>query len=310
VTADFPPALPADLRHLQAFVAAAETGSMSAAAARLHVSQQALSRTVAALEQRVGAQLFERLPRGLTLTAAGEALLAPAERALEAAGEAFAVVREAAGSRAAAPLRADISSGGIETGALIIRRLRREHPGIPIELSEVGMARGIDLLGTGELDVLLGLAVAHPPAIRREAVRHERVLVGAAADHPIAAHSTVAVSALEGVPLLLPADRAAAEWTAFIEDHLRSAGVMPTRHPDITHGSVAAAEIVREGQCVVPTMAWTEPPDDLVFPALDAPPAVMTWSMMWRDGTEQRRPVRAFLAAARALAAERRWLSA
>ena len=142
MTADLPPALPADLRHLQAFVAAAETGSMSAAAARLHVSQQALSRTVATLEERVGARLFERMPRGLTLTATGEALLAPAERALDAAREAFAVVREAAGSRATAPLRADISSGGIETGALIIRRLRREHPGIPIELTEVGMARG------------------------------------------------------------------------------------------------------------------------------------------------------------------------
>jgi DNA-binding transcriptional LysR family regulator len=118
------------------------------------------------------------------------------------------------------------------------------------------------------------------------------------------------VSALAGVPLLLPAERAAGEWTAFIEDHLRSAGVTPTRHPDITHGSVAAAEIVREGQCVVPTMAWTEPPDDLVFPVLYAPPAVMTWSMMWRDGTEQRRPVRAFLAAGRTLATERRWLAA
>jgi hypothetical protein len=42
--------------------------------------------------------------------------------------------------------------------------------------------------------------------------------------------------------------------------------------PDITHGSVSAAEIVREGRCVMPTMARTEPPDDLVFPALDAPP--------------------------------------
>src|SRR3954454_11630670 len=99
--------------------------------------------------------------------------------------------RRACPPPAAASLRADISSGGIETGALIIRRLRREHPGIPVELTEVGVTRGIDLLRTGELDVLLGLAVAQPPAIRRETVRHERVLVGAAADHPIAAHGTV-----------------------------------------------------------------------------------------------------------------------
>jgi len=62
VTADLPPALPADLRHLQAFVAAAETGSMSAAAARLHVSQQALSRTVATLEERVGASSSSACP--------------------------------------------------------------------------------------------------------------------------------------------------------------------------------------------------------------------------------------------------------
>src|SRR5215208_1389456 len=115
---------PAELRHLQAFVVAAEERSMTAAARRLHLSQQAVSRMVATLEGRLGAELFERAAGGLELTSAGEALLPSAQRALAAAEAGFAAVADVIGGGREQSLRADSSSGGIETGALIVRRLR------------------------------------------------------------------------------------------------------------------------------------------------------------------------------------------
>jgi DNA-binding transcriptional LysR family regulator len=296
----------AELRHLRAFVAAAEAGTISAAARRLHLSQQAVSRTVAALEATLGVELFERGARRLALTAAGDALLPGARRTLASADDAFVAARTVGARR---PLRVDISSGGIATGALILRRLRREQPGIAIEQVEVGVARGLELLGAGELDLVLGLAIPPPSEIRVEDIRHERVLVGMAADHPLAAAPEVAVRRLEGVPLLLPAESAAGEWNAFVEAHLRAAGVEPQRAPTVTHGSVAATEVLREGGCVVPTMSWTDPPPGLVFRPLVDPPAVMTWSLMWRRGDERHPRLRALLAAARGLSRENAWLT-
>ena len=71
----------AHLRELRYFVATAEELTVTAAAARLFVSQPALSKQLRALERRLGFELFERLPRGLALTDQGRALL-PVVRAM------------------------------------------------------------------------------------------------------------------------------------------------------------------------------------------------------------------------------------
>lgn len=70
------------LRDLRVFVAAVETGSFTEAAGRLHVSQAAVSRTVAGLERAVGERLLRRVPRGCELTRAGQELLPHARRVL------------------------------------------------------------------------------------------------------------------------------------------------------------------------------------------------------------------------------------
>jgi DNA-binding transcriptional LysR family regulator len=296
-----------ELRHLRYFVAAAEELSFSGAARRMFVSQQSLSRTIGQLEERLGARVFERGPRALALTPAGEALLAPARRTLAAADEAFSAARGAF-SDGAPPLRVDISSGGIETGALILRRLRSDDPEVRIEQFEVGLPRGFEMLRSQELDVLLGLATDRPQDLRAEPIREEQVLVGLSADHPLAAYAEVPVPLLADQALLLPSDRAAPEWNRFVEQICREAGFRPQRFPGVTHGSVSAAEIVREGRCVVPTMAWTNPPEGLSFRPLTDPRPTFTWSMIWLPEVEHRDQLSAFLSTARALSREREWL--
>jgi DNA-binding transcriptional LysR family regulator len=69
-------------RHLEAFAATAEAGSIAAAAARLHVSASAVSKSITGLEQALGRRLFERVPTGMVLADAAEKLLGPAHRAL------------------------------------------------------------------------------------------------------------------------------------------------------------------------------------------------------------------------------------
>src|SRR5205807_10589376 len=75
-----------ELRHFRYFVAVAEEHSFAHAARRLRVAQPALSKQIRDLETELGVTLFERLPRGVRLTPAGEAFLADARGTLEAAG--------------------------------------------------------------------------------------------------------------------------------------------------------------------------------------------------------------------------------
>lgn len=295
-----------ELRHLRALVAAAEAGSFTAAARSLHLTQQSLSRTIAQLESRTGAQLFERRGRSVTLTAAGEAMLPGGRRALAAADAAVDAAREGTGQ---APLRVDVSSAGIETGALILRALRRDHRELAVEQTEVGVARGLGDLLAGRLDVVLGGVEDVPPGVATEPVRREPVLVAMAADHALAATDAVPVAALGDVELLLPADAAAGEWNVFVGAFCRTAGVPVRRFRAVTHGSVAAAEVLREGGCVCPTLAWAERLPGLVFRPLVDPAPVFEWSLMTRADGDPPPGVTRFRDVARALAERRGWLA-
>jgi eukaryotic-like serine/threonine-protein kinase len=84
-----------ELRHLRYFVAVAEERHVGRAAGRLNVSQPSLSAQIHDLERELGALLFERTPRGMTLTPAGEKFLAHARRTLREADHAVGAVREA-----------------------------------------------------------------------------------------------------------------------------------------------------------------------------------------------------------------------
>src|SRR5580658_2657966 len=96
-----------NLRHLSVFHGIAKAGSVNAAARLLHTSQPAVSRELRTLEERLGVPLFDRLPRGMRLTEAGQVLLTYAERIFGLELEAERALRELA----------DLEGGELAIGA-------------------------------------------------------------------------------------------------------------------------------------------------------------------------------------------------
>jgi DNA-binding transcriptional LysR family regulator len=123
-----------DWSLMQAFLAVAETGSLSAAARQLGTSQPTLGRQVKQIEQQLGAELFRRQPRGLALTDIGAALVPPATAMRDAVQR---ITLTAAGRQASLAGTVRITAS-VSTSALhlpqIIARIRELEPQIEIEL--------------------------------------------------------------------------------------------------------------------------------------------------------------------------------
>ena len=85
-----------ELRHLRYFVAVGEEQHYNRAAQRLRVAQPALSRQIQDLEEQIGFKLFDRLPRGVKLSAAGQCFMEDARRILEQVNQATARAKRVA----------------------------------------------------------------------------------------------------------------------------------------------------------------------------------------------------------------------
>lgn len=119
---------------LRLFLAAAEAGSLSGAAARLGLGQATLSRRVAALEERLGTRLFQRSRAGLLPTAAAEALL-PHARAMAEAARMGGAALQGAEARPEGPVRIACPPGlGADLLPPLLPALRRRHPGIQVSI--------------------------------------------------------------------------------------------------------------------------------------------------------------------------------
>ena len=172
-----------ELRHIRYFVGVSEAGSLLKASARLHIAQPALGQQIAALEHDVGARLFDRSSRGVTLTEAGKAFLEHAKVLLADVERARAAVRES--SRVPA---GDVAIGLPTTVALIatvpiLQACRDQLPQVRIKVIEAysGFLREWLVSGRLDLALLFGDQLGHgarqagaarrPPGLRVEPAR-------------------------------------------------------------------------------------------------------------------------------------------
>ncbi|MFJ6750230.1 LysR family transcriptional regulator [Streptomyces sp. NPDC091266] len=178
-----------ELRQLQYFVAVAEEGSFTRAAARLHLAQPGVSAQIRRLERELGQPLLDRSGREVVLTQVGEAVLPYARAALGAVDGVRQTVDELTGL-----LRGHIAIGlvsGAATRAFEVPTLLADfhdaHPQVEITLAEDTSERMLDALRRGELDIaVVGVAdEEHPPGLSFEIVLDEPLVAAVALDDPL-----------------------------------------------------------------------------------------------------------------------------
>ncbi|ONI67183.1 LysR family transcriptional regulator [Kribbella sp. ALI-6-A] len=271
-----------DLRLVRYFLVMAEELHFTAAARRLYVSQPALSNQIRRLEAQLGAQLFERSPRGVTLTAAGEAFLPHAQSALAAIRSGVAEATAAAGRDQV--LRIDVLQTDLVTPRAVLARLRERLPTLRLEVSSRGSREQEQRLLNGELDLALcGSTARLADGLVQRVMRREALGIALPTDHPLTRADAVAVRELAGEVHYLPRDDFAPEWNDFVLGCFRTAGFQPRRHPASTDGTSSALELVRAGECVALGLLSTPAPEGVVVKPLAAGVPPYTWTLRWRD---------------------------
>lgn len=182
-----------ELRHLRYFLAVAEEGNFTRAAARLGMSQPPLSQQMRDLEQEIGVPLFERLAQGVTLTEAGRIFLLEARSTIERAERAKELARRA-GEGATGLLRIGITATATfnPLPARMVRSFRRDHPDVAITMEEGRSIRLVERLLTNELDaVFVRPSPAFPTTIDLAIIDSERLIVALCNDHALADRITL-----------------------------------------------------------------------------------------------------------------------
>ncbi|WP_406010946.1 LysR family transcriptional regulator [Streptomyces sp. NBC_00637] len=192
-----------DLRQLEYFVAVAEERNFTRAAGRVHISQSGVSAQIRRLEQELGAELFDRSGRTVTLTVAGSAALEHARAALaaaEAVGQAVGQVT-------------DLIRGRLTVGMVVgctltplfdaLAAFHRAHQGVEIALLEDNSDRLVEAVRADAVDLaLVGTAGTTPDGLQSLTIISERLVAVVPPEHPLARRRRLTLGDLVAHPIV------------------------------------------------------------------------------------------------------------
>jgi molybdate transport repressor ModE-like protein len=239
-----------DYRQLMYLLAIAECGSFSRAAARLRMSQPALSNSIAALEQRLHAKLLTRGRSGAALTDTGAVLIRHArilQTQMGRAMEEMDLMRQASSG----PLIIGVTP--VAAAALVPRalgQLRRQMPSLAVRVHEMVFKEGMEGLLNGSLDLMVGPIGVYPPV---EGIEEQRLTVDPFTlvmrkGHPLSKRHSVSLRQLSDVEWVLPSDNSA--FQKQLEALFVVAGLGWPKNAIRTDSMIALRSIAMHSDCV------------------------------------------------------------
>ena len=194
-----------DTQNLKTFVLVAENGSFSLAAEKLHLTQPAVSKRIALLEEQLGCDLFDRIGRNVTLTEAGQALLPHArtvQQELEAAQQS---VRDLAGEVAGQLRLATSHHIGLHRLPPVLSEFSKAFPAVHIDIDFMDSEQAYELIMQGEVELaIVTLAPAEEASVVTLPVWPDPLDFMVGIQHPLAQTPGLDLAALSEHPAIMP----------------------------------------------------------------------------------------------------------
>jgi len=264
-------------------VAVAQERHFGRAADRLHIGQPAVSQQIRRLERELGADLLDRSPRHVTLTAAGERFLPEAKALLAAAQRARAAV-----TNESTTVRIGTSTGLGANLDRVLDRLATLAPSLTVELVAVPTDVRLDRVTRGELDAAFVRAAPRTADLRLVPVWRDHLLAVLPARHPLADHEEVSLAALAALPLRLTPRRNNPALVDLVVNSCHAMGVEPTPGPISTNlqDTLAAIGVGAPSWTVVyAAHAALLQTSRVVFRPFQAPGLALTTSLVFNRKT-------------------------
>lgn len=261
-----------ELRLIRYFVAVVETGNVTRAAERLHLSQPSLSVAIRQLEGQLGTALLHRHGRRVTVTAAGERLAQLGRELLAQADAVVAAVLETADA-AAGRLRLGASpTARYGVTARLLEACADRLPGVMLYTTEDTTGALLRDIERGALDLAITFCAPPPPrGVALHLVADEPAFVHVPLDHPLASRRSARMTDLAGETVLIAASRDSGGYTDRVLAALEAAGIAPRTRAD-PHADLGR-QAVREGLGIViyPRDAFPENVRGSAFVPLEPP---------------------------------------
>jgi DNA-binding transcriptional LysR family regulator len=194
-----------DTQHLQAFVAIAQSGSFSGAAERLHLTQPAISKRIALLEEQIKAKLFDRIGRQVVLTHAGNLLLNKATNILN---EVMAAKREIADLRGDVTGKLSVATShhlGLHYLPPYLREFSRRYPDVKLDLHFLDSEHAYHEVLLGRFDIaIITLALEQDARINSTELWQDQLQFVAAPTHALAALANLRLADLSPHQAIMP----------------------------------------------------------------------------------------------------------
>jgi len=277
-----PPAPRLEIRDLRLVLALASAGTTARAAELLHLTQPAVSRALLSAEDRLGARLFDRTPRGLVATPAGTQLLAGAARLLGELGDLELRVRAPSALPARLRLVCECYTAYHWLPTALIR-LRELLPELELTLAVEHTREPVAALAGGQIDVALVTTAAVPPPLAEHTLFSDEVVFVVASSHPLAARKALTPADLRAATLLSsPSPLQELRW--FMSQVFGRA--RPKLRFERFPLTEAILDVARAGMGVAILSEWLAAPHlgrgDLVARRLSTGALHRPWRLAWR----------------------------
>jgi DNA-binding transcriptional LysR family regulator len=194
-----------ETQNLLAFVRVAETGSFSTAAEQLHLTQPAVSKRIATLEDQLSTKLFDRIGRQIRLTEAGRVLLPSAHKILQTVKETRRNLADLSGNVAGELSLATSHHVGLHRLPPVLKEFVREYPQVDLQLAFVDSERAYSEVLSGSVEIaVITLSPDQPSAIQSREVWRDPLQFVISPDHPLAGKRKARLEDLSHCPAILP----------------------------------------------------------------------------------------------------------